>query len=164
GNMLSGDFGYCSVYRIPVLDLVGPPMRNTVCLNLVYYVILFLITIPLGIKAAVQQNSPFDTTVQVTTIIGISIPSFLTALIFISLFAITLPSRPSSALGTTGAGYTGLRAVSAYRYHPGLAVVGTAFAGAGGLARYVRRALLDALSMRYVRTARAKGRREKTAT
>ena len=60
GNMLRGDFGYSSVYRIPVLDLVGPPMRNTVCLNLVYYVILFLITIPLGIKAAVKQNSPFD--------------------------------------------------------------------------------------------------------
>ena len=39
GNMLRGDFGYSSVYRIPVLDLVGPPMRNTVCLNLVYYVL-----------------------------------------------------------------------------------------------------------------------------
>ena len=98
GNMLRGDFGCSSVYRIPVLDLVGPPMRNTVCLNLVYYVILFLITIPLGIKAAVKQNSPFDTTVQVTTIIGISIPSFITALIFIFLFAITLPIFPISGL------------------------------------------------------------------
>ena len=162
GNMLRGDFGYSSVYRIPVLDLVGPPMRNTVCLNLVYYVILFLITIPLGIKAAVKQNSPFDTTVQVTTIIGISIPSFITALIFIFLFAITLPIFPISGMVTTGAGYTGLRAVIDYLYHLCLPVIVMVFAGLGGLTRYVRGALLDALSMDYVRTARAKGLTEKT--
>ena len=149
GNMLRGDFGYSSVYRIPVLDLV-------------YYVILFLITIPLGIKAAVKQNSPFDTTVQVTTIIGISIPSFITALIFIFLFAITLPIFPISGMVTTGAGYTGLRAVIDYLYHLCLPVIVMVFAGLGGLTRYVRGALLDALSMDYVRTARAKGLREKT--
>lgn len=68
GNVLQGDFGYSSVHRVPVLQLVGPPMKNTVCLNIVYYILLFFITIPLGIKAAVKQNSVFDTTVQVTTI------------------------------------------------------------------------------------------------
>lgn len=162
GNILKGDFGYSSVFRVPVLQLVGPPMKNTICLNIVYYILLFLITIPLGIKAAVKQNSPFDTTVQVTTIIGISIPSFITALIFIFLFAITIPIFPISGMVTTGANYTGLRAVGDYLYHLCLPVLVMVFAGLGGMTRYVRGALLDALSMDYVRTARAKGLREKT--
>ena len=63
---------------------------------------------------------------------------------------------------TTGAGYTGLRAVIDYLYHLCLPVIVMVFAGLGGLTRYVRGALLDALSMDYVRTARAKGLREKT--
>lgn len=123
GNVLQGDFGYSSVHRVPVLQLVGPPMKNTVCLNIVYYILLFFITIPLGIKAAVKQNSVFDTTVQVTTIIGISIPSFITALIFIFLFAITIPIFPISGMVTTGAGYTGIRAVGDYLYHLCLPVI-----------------------------------------
>ena len=109
GNLLSGDFGYSSVYRLPVTELIGPPMKNTICLNVVFYVLLFMITVPLGIKAAVKQNSVFDTTVQVTTIIGISIPSFITALLFIFLFAIKLPIFPISGMVTTGADYTGDR-------------------------------------------------------
>lgn len=162
GNMLKGDFGYSSVYRIPVSQLIGPPMKNTVALNIVYYILIFLICIPLGIRSAVKKESAFDTTVQVTTIIGISIPSFITALLFIFLFAIKLPIFPISGMTTTGADYTGFRAFTDYAYHMALPVLVMVFTGIGGLTRYVRGALLDTLSMDYVRTARAKGLKEKT--
>lgn len=162
GNCLHGDFGYSSIYRVPVLRLVGGPMKNTVCLNIGYYILLFLITIPLGIKAAVKKDSVFDNTVQVTTIVGISVPSFITALLFIFLFAIILPVFPISGMVTTGANYTGIRYVADYLRHMALPVIVMVFAGVGGLTRYVRGSLLDALSMDYVRTARAKGLKEKT--
>lgn len=162
GNMFRGDFGYSAVFRVPVTELIAAPMKNTICLNVVFYIFLFLITIPLGIKAAVKKDSVFDTTVQVTTILGISIPSFIIALLFIFLFAITLPIFPISGMITTGANYTGFRAVLDYLYHLSLPVIVMLFSGVGGLVRYVRGSLLDTLSMDYVRTARAKGLREKT--
>lgn len=161
-NMFRGDFGYSAVFRVPVTELIAAPMKNTICLNVVFYIFLFLITIPLGIKAAVKKDSVFDTTVQVTTILGISIPSFIIALLFIFLFAITLPIFPISGMITTGANYTGFRAVLDYLYHLSLPVIVMLFSGVGGLVRYVRGSLLDTLSMDYVRTARAKGLREKT--
>ena len=83
GNILQGDFGYSTVYRIPVKELIGPPMKNTIALNVVYYIFLFAIGIPLGIKCAVKKDTVFDTSLQVATMIGISIPSFISALIFI---------------------------------------------------------------------------------
>lgn len=162
GNCLRGDFGYSSVQRIPVLRMIGAPMKNTICLNIGFYIVLFLITIPLGIKAAVKKDTIFDNTVQVTTIIGISVPSFITALLFIFLFAIVLPIFPISGMITTGADYTGVRYVLDYLYHMALPIIVMVFAGVGGLTRYVRGSLLDALSMDYIRTARAKGLREKT--
>lgn len=160
-NMFRGDFGYSAVFRVPVTELIVAPMKNTICLNVVFYIFLFLITIPLGIKAAVKKDSVFDTSVQVTTIIGLSIPSFIIALLFIFLFAITLPIFPISGMITTGANYTGFRAVLDYLYHLSLPVIVMIFSGVGGLVRYVRGSLLDTLSMDYVRTARAKGLREK---
>ena len=135
GNILQGDFGYSTVYRIPVKELIGPPMKNTIALNVVYYIFLFAI--------------------------GISIPSFISALIFIYLFAIKIPIFPISGMVTTGANFTGFRAFLDYLYHMALPII-VCLTGIGGLIRYVRGALLDALSMDYVRTARAKGLKEKT--
>ena len=60
GNILQGDFGYSTVYRIPVKELIGPPMKNTIALNVVYYIFLFAIGIPLGIKCAVKKDTVFD--------------------------------------------------------------------------------------------------------
>ncbi len=65
GNILQGDFGYSTVYRIPVKELIGPPMKNTIALNVVYYIFLFAIGIPLGIKCAVKKDTVFDTSLQV---------------------------------------------------------------------------------------------------
>lgn len=162
GNTLSGDFGYSSVFRQPVIDLMGPYMKNTIIINIFYYILIFAITIPLGIKTAVRKNSTFDTGVQVFTIVGISIPFFVTALVGIYLFAIKLPIFPISGMVTAGKGYTGFRAALDYGYHMCLPLLIMVFTGLGGMTRYVRGSLLDALSMDYVRTARAKGLKEKT--
>lgn len=160
GNMLRGDWGYSSVFRIPVSQLIGPPMKNTILMNVVFYIFYFPIGITLGIACAVRKESFFDTSLQVLTMIGISIPSFITALLFIFLFAIVLPIFPISGMITTGANYTGFRAALDSIYHMALPII-VMLIGVGGLIRYVRGSMLDALSMDFVRTARAKGLREK---
>ncbi len=104
-NMLRGDFGYSTEYRRPVKDVIGVPMRNTVLLNIFSMILVFMISIPLGITTAVKKNSILDKVVQVVTIVGYSIPSFVIALLAIYVFAIRIPLFPISGVRT--AGFTG---------------------------------------------------------
>ena len=161
GNMLTGNFGYSNQYKKPVVEVVGTPMLNTVALNFASLVLVFAISIPLGIISAVKQKSVFDQAVQVGSIIGYSLPSFVISLVFIFLFAIKIPIFPISGTSTPGADYTGLRAFGDYMYHMGLPLLVSTFCSIGGILRYVRAAMIDALREDYIRTARAKGLREK---
>ena len=65
-------------------------MSNTIRLNLLSLLFVFIITIPLGIATAVRKGTLFDNTVQVLTIIGYSLPGFIIAILFIFLFAVKL--------------------------------------------------------------------------
>ena len=161
GQTLTGNFGYSNQYKKPVVEVVGTPMLNTVALNFASLVLVFAISIPLGIISAVKQKSVFDQAVQVGSIIGYSLPSFVISLVFIFLFAIKIPIFPISGTSTPGADYTGLRAFGDYMYHMGLPLLVSTFCSIGGILRYVRAAMIDALREDYIRTARAKGLREK---
>ena len=102
GNMLTGDFGFSSQYRRPVAEIVADPIGNTVMLNVASMILVFVITIPLGIITAVKKGSVLDNVVQVGTVIGYSLPSFVIALIFIFLFTKLLPIFPISGVNTAG--------------------------------------------------------------
>lgn len=160
-NMLRGDFGYSTEYRRQVKEVIGVPMRNTVLLNLFSMIIVFLIAIPLGIATAVKKNSIFDKLVQVVTIIGYSVPSFVIALLAIYVFAIQLPIFPISGVKTAGFAGTGIAAVLDMAKHMALPVLVMSVGGIGSITRYVRASMIDALRMDYIKTARSKGLREK---
>ena len=102
-----------------------------------------------------------DNAVQVVTIIGYSIPVYIIALIFIWFFAVTFEIFPVSGSQTPGASYTGIRQFLDRLYYISLPVIVMTFGSLGGMTRYVRAAMIEALSMDYIRTARAKGLREK---
>ncbi len=161
GNMLTGNFGYSSVYRMDVIDMVAAPMKNTILLNLAALVLVFCITIPLGIAAAVRKNSLFDHTIQVGTIVGYSLPAFLIALVLIFLLAVKVPAFPISGVTTPGFQGNAFQKALDVLYHMCLPLLVLALSSAGGLTRYVRAAMIDALRMDCIRTARAKGLREK---
>ncbi len=160
-NMLRGDFGFSTEYRRQVKEVIGVPMRNTVLLNLFSMIIVFLIAIPLGIATAVKKNSIFDKLVQVVTIIGYSVPSFVIALLAIYVFAIQLPIFPISGVKTAGFTGTGIAAVLDMAKHMALPVLVMSVGGIGSITRYVRASMIDALRMDYIKTARSKGLREK---
>ena len=161
GNMLTGDFGFSTKYKQPVNQIVAAPLENTLMLNLFSLVLAFAITIPLGIVTAVRKNSAFDQTIQVGTIVGYSLPSFVIALVCIYLFAVKMPVFPISGSITAGSTATGMEAFGDRMYHMALPLIVMTLTSLGSITRYTRAAMIDVLSQDYIRTARAKGLREK---
>ena len=161
GNMLTGNFGYSTQYKQAVINIIGAPMTNTVLLNVLTMVVVFAIAIPLGIVTAVRKNGVFDKSVQVLTIVGYSLPQFIVALLAIFLLAVKFPIFPISGVQSAGLNATGLEWFLDRAWHMVLPVLVMAVSGIGGITRYVRAAMIDVLRMDYIKTARAKGLREK---
>ena len=110
-GLLEGDFGYSYTYDRPAIEVLKTPMKNTVFINIFATILGLGITIPLGIFCAVHRGSKRDTAVQVATIVGYSIPVFITAIVFIWLFAIILGWFPVSGMKTPGSNYTGMKKI-----------------------------------------------------
>ena len=160
-GLLQGNLGYSYQKGKGVDELIGAPMRVTILLNVIATILALSITIPLGIFCAVKKGSKRDTAVQVGTIVGYSIPTFIVAILFIFLFAVVVPIFPVSGYQTAGNSYTGARLFIDKLYHLALPLIVMTFASLGGMTRYVRASMIEALSMDCIRTARAKGVREK---
>lgn len=161
GNLLRGDLGYSTTYKKDVIDVLGQPLRNTILINIIATVLALAITIPLGIFCAVKKFSKFDNAVQVFTIVGYSVPIYIIALVFIYLFSVKLRWFPISGMNSPNFQGTGLAFVKDRMYYLALPLIVMTVASLGGMTRYVRAAMIDALRMDYVRTARAKGLKEK---
>lgn len=161
-GILQGNFGYSYTYDKPAQLVLLAPMRNTVFINIFATVIALGITIPLGIFCAVHRGSKRDTAVQVGTIVGYSIPVFIIAIVFVWLFATILGWFPVSGMKTPGSNYTGIQKFLDELYYMALPLITMTFASLGGMTRYVRASMTEALSLDCIRTARAKGLREKT--
>ena len=160
-GLLQGNLGYSRKEGKPAVELIGEPMKNTVYLNIFVTIFTLALTIPLGIFCAVKRGSKRDTAVQMITIVGYSIPVFITAILFIWLLAVIFPIFPVSGMKTPGADYVGFRATLDKLYYMALPAIVMIFTSLGGMTRYVRAAMIEALSMDCIRTARAKGIREK---
>ncbi len=161
GNLLQGDLGYSTFYKKDVIDVVGEPLKNTMIINLFATVVALAITIPLGIFCAVKKFSKFDNVVQVLTIVGYSIPIYIIGLALIYFFSVQLGWFPINGMNSPNFQGTGIAAFVDRMYYLALPVIVMTVASLGGMTRYVRAAMIDALRMDYIRTARAKGLREK---
>ena len=160
-GMLQGNFGYSLGYKRDVIDIIGAPMLNTTILNLVSTILTLLITIPLGIYCAVHAHSKSDSVIQAATVVGYSLPTYLVGILFIYLFAVLLPIFPTGGAKTPGSNYVGLHEFADRMYYMALPIIVLVFTGLAGMTRTVRAAMMDTLSQDYIRTARAKGLREK---
>lgn len=161
-GILQGDFGYSYEYDRPAIDVLITPMKNTIFINIFATILGLGITIPLGIFCAVHRGSKRDTAVQIGTIVGYSIPTFIIAIVFIWLFAIILGWFPVSGMKTPGSNYTGMKKFWDELYYMALPLIVMTFSSLGGMTRYVRAAMTESLSLDCIRTARAKGLKEKT--
>ena len=161
-GLLQGNFGYSYEYQKPVTEVIAQPMVNTIKINIFATILALGITIPLGIYTAVKKGSKLDQGVQIATILGYSMPTFLISILFIWIFCSKLNIFPPSGMKTPGSNYVGMQKFMDELYYMALPLIVMTFSSLGSMTRYVRASMADALSMDCIRTARAKGVREKT--
>ena len=160
GNLFHGEFGWSSNYNRAVKDVVAEPLRNTIILNIFVNLCYLALSIPIGIKCATKRGALFDNVWQVFSMVAYSMPSFFLALTLIYFFGIKLKWLPIGGMPNstteTGAAY-----ILSWVRHLVLPVVTLTIIHLASAIRYVRNAMIDALSQDYIRTARAKGLSEK---
>ena len=161
-GLLQGNLGYSQFFKKDAVDVIVEPMKNTIFINIFSTILSLGITIPVGIYCAVRKGKKFDQSMQVVTILGYSIPIYIISLIFMFFFCALWRIFPIMGSRTAGITYANdWEAFVDKLYHITLPVIVMTFASLGGMTRYVRSAMIEALSMDYIRTARAKGLREK---
>ena len=149
------DFGESLFIGKPVTEALLDRVQPTGLLTLYSLTLSILIAIPAGVIAAVRANSLLDRLLMVMSISGAAIPSFFLGILLILLFAVILGWLPS-------AGYVdfGEDPIAHLKYML-LPTIALGFSASGLLARLVRSTMLDVLNEDYVRTAYAKGLRER---
>ncbi len=147
GIVLHGSLGESYITDQPVVSEIGARVGATVKLALASTVVAILIGIPLGIISAIKQYSVFDHVTMIFALIGLSMPVFWLGLLMILLFSVKLGWFPSS-------GFSGFK----YLVLPALALGSQSIAV---LTRMTRSSMLETVRQDYIRTARAKGQREK---
>lgn len=160
-GLLQGNLGYSYEYQKPVVEVIKQPMINTIKINIWATILALGITLPLGIHCAVKRGSKFDQGIQVLTIVGYSLPTFLISILFIWVFCSKLGIFPPSGMQTPGNTYVGFRKWLDEMYYLALPLIVMTFCSLGGMTRYVRASMIEALSLDCIKTARAKGLKEK---
>jgi len=151
GAALQGDLGYSRLNSRPVLEVLWPRLGNTVALMGVSFILAIALALPFGIIAALRPRTATDTSINLIAFAGISVPPFWLAILLIILFAVVLGWLPAGGMPPSGAG---LGAQAAYLALP---VATLTIVTVGGIVRFVRAAMIEALRQDYVRTAWAKG-------
>lgn len=156
-GIFQGNFGFSYEHNAPVIEVIGPHLRNSMLIGLFAEIVILAITIPLGIKCAVKKGERFDRGVQFVSLIGFSTPSFITYIIFILIFCSVLGIFPVTGMKTPGSNFTGWAYIWDTLKHISLPVICLTFGGLAYNIRITRASMLDALSLDCIRTARAKG-------
>jgi microcin C transport system permease protein len=160
GRYLTFDFGTSFFRDQRVVDLVMQKMPVSISLGLWSTLIIYLISIPLGIRKAVQDGSRFDVWSSGAIIIGYAIPSFLFAVLLIVLFAggsflNIFPLRGISSEGSALMPWW--QRILDYFWHMALPIAALVTGGFAGLTMLTKNSFLDEINKQYVITARAKG-------
>jgi peptide/nickel transport system permease protein len=155
GSVLQGDLGESARTGQPVLELILQKLPVTVQLAFMSMLIALLISIPAGIVSAVKRGSVWDHSATVFGLAGLSMPNFWLGILMILFFSVELGWLPASGYVSP---FENLGANLAAMIMPAI-VLGTGIAAV--LMRHTRSSMLQVLATDYVRTARAKGLRER---
>ncbi|SMP26866.1 microcin C ABC transporter permease YejB [Shimia sagamensis] len=164
GNYMRLDFGESYFRKISVIDLVLEKMPVSITLGLWATLIAYAVSIPLGIRKAVKDGTPFDTWTSGAIIIGYAIPGFLFAIMLLVLFAGGSYWKIFPLRGLTSDNFEDLTMIGKvldYFWHITLPVLASTIAAFATLTLLTKNSFLDEIKKHYVMTARAKGLTEK---
>ncbi|WP_289101724.1 microcin C ABC transporter permease YejB [uncultured Marinobacter sp.] len=158
------DFGESFFRDRTVIELIIDKMPVSVSLGLWSTLIIYLISIPLGIRKAVSDGSRFDVWTSSAIVVGYAIPGFLFAILLIVLFAGGSYFEWFPLRGLTSADFeqmTWYQKIGDYFWHLALPVTANVIGGFATLTLLTKNSFLDEIGKQYVVTARAKGLEEK---
>ncbi|WP_313799645.1 ABC transporter permease [Cytobacillus sp.] len=161
GNLFQGDLGYSMQFQRPVTEVLGNYIWSSFFVALASLIITWLVAIIIGVISATRQYSLFDSIITVLVFAAMATPSFFLGLILIKIFAVDLGWLPAGGMITTGSNYTGWEYIFDIGEHMLLPVLVLTMLSVGGLTRYFRTNMLEVVKQDFVRTARAKGLKEK---
>lgn len=142
-NFVQGDMGQSYSKRVPVSSEIATRLPNTVKLAFLAAILTVVIAVPLGIIAAVRQNTIVDNIIMIITLFGLSMPVFWLAILLILQFSVKLEWFPVS-------GNIGWRSYI-------LPAFCLAFVNMSTVARTTRSSMLETIRQDYIRMGRSKG-------
>lgn len=163
-GFIRGEFGVSVFNRLPVTKKVGPALFWTIVLNSGAILLAFLVSIPLGVWAAVKKGKRTDRVISIGTFTLYSLPAFWIGtllLIFFSSRAYGMDIFPGPGLGDVDAGSAWWKQISQAAPHLMLPIFCIAYPSLAFISRQMRGSMSSALSQDFVRTARAKGLSER---
>lgn len=146
-GFFTGNLGQSYFYNENIGDLIIDRLPNTLSMTGLALVISYIIAIPTGVLAAVYHGKFLDLTAMVVALIGLAMPQFWLGLLLLFFFSVQLGWFPSSGTGTI--------------MHLVLPSITFGAYGAAMTSRLTRSAMLEVLSEDYIKTARAKGLKER---
>lgn len=159
-RMLHGDFGTSFVTGQPVMKMILDRLPNTLYLNFVAMIVIYLFAIPIGVISALKQYSLFDHIVTTIAFLGRALPSFWFALLLIYYVGLKVDFIEFNGMKTWGIEFGKspfwVVIVDRIKYLI-LPLTVLSFGGMAGITRYMRASMLEVIRQDYVRTARAKG-------
>ena len=164
GNYLRFDFGESYFRDRKVVDLVIEKMPVSISIGLWTTLLVYLISIPLGIAKAVRDGSGFDVWTSGVIIVGNAIPGFLFAIMLIVLFAGGSYLDWFPLRGLTSPGWEAMSwpaRIADYFWHIALPILALVIGGFASLTMLTKNSFLDEINKQYVITARAKGLAER---
>lgn len=157
GRLVHGDLGFSFKNNQSVTSLLAQYLPKSAYLSLVALVLSIVIAVPLGIAQALRRNKPFDYAATTASFVGYSMPVFWLGLLLIAIFAIYLPVFPTEAPQTDSV----FGAIGDPRAMV-LPVATLVILSVSSFSRFMRSSAIENLAQDYVRTARAKGMRERS--
>ena len=158
-GILRGDFGTSLVNRgVPVLQVIGERLPNTLILMLASEVVVVLGALLVGIYSALHQYSAFDHFITAALFVGYSMPIFFIALLSMYIFAVLfkrwgLPYLPTVGMFDPQVGKT----TGQVLLHMILPVTSMSIVSFASYSRYIRSTMLEVMGQDYIRTAKSKG-------
>jgi peptide/nickel transport system permease protein len=154
-GLFHGDLGYSYQTKQPVWDAIMTRFPNTLKLAIASIIVAVIIGVVAGIISAIRQNSWFDVSSTVFALAGISIPNFWLGTVLILIFAVNLQLLPVGGLDAPFYTAEGLKQLV-------LPAITLGTGSAAMIARMSRSSMLEVIRADFIRTARAKGLRERT--
>ncbi|MCI0468684.1 MAG: ABC transporter permease [Nitrospirae bacterium] len=156
------DFGKSFVDGKKVSDKIIERIPVTLAINVLSLLLIIAIAIPIGVLSAAKQYSIFDRLTTVLVFVGFSTPTFWLALVLMIVFGVSLGWFPISGIQSLETSDMNLlERLIDWLHHLIMPVGLSAFGGIAGLSRYSRSSMLEVIRQDYIRTARAKGLKER---